>query len=229
MKFIILGLGHFGSALAENLTHLGHQVVAVDSNMKLVEQVKERVTLAICLNGKDPQAIKMLPLKNTDAAIVCVGSNEGENIMITALLKKMNVKRIISRSVSSLQEDVLEAMGINEIIRPEIESAERWAMKLSTSDYVDLFEVVKDYNVAEMYVPKKLVGKSLKDIEFNKRYNVIALTKLKKAQIINPIGATTTTFESGDVVTGDSILNNGDIIVVYGHRRDIQRFIDENN
>ena len=158
MKFIILGLGHFGNSLAKNLTHMGHQIVAVDSDMRLVEMVKEKVTLAICLNAKDANAIKKLPLENTDAAIVCIGSNEGENIMITALLKNMNVKRIISRSVSSLQEDILEAIGITQIIRPEFESEQRWAMKLSTKDYVDLFEVIKDNNVTEMYVPKKLIG-----------------------------------------------------------------------
>lgn len=63
MKFIIIGLGHFGSALAEKLTHIGHQVVAVDSNMRLVELVKDGVTHAVCLNSKDPLAIKNLPLE----------------------------------------------------------------------------------------------------------------------------------------------------------------------
>ncbi len=81
----------------------------------------------------------------------------------------MNVKRIISRSVSPLQENILEAMGINEIIRPEIETAERWALKLSATAYVDLFEVTKDFNIVEMHVPKRLIGKSLKEIEFNKK------------------------------------------------------------
>ena len=70
MKFIIIGLGHFGSALAEKLTHIGHQVVAVDSNMRLVELVKDGVTHAVCLNSKDPLAIKNLPLENADAAVV---------------------------------------------------------------------------------------------------------------------------------------------------------------
>lgn len=105
----------------------------------------------------------------------------------------------------------------------------RSAGQLSTKDYVDLFEVTKDYNVTEMYVPKKLIGKSLKDVEFNKRYNFIVLTKLKKARVVNKIRATTTTFESGDIVTADIVPNAEDIIVVCGRRRDIERMIEDNN
>ncbi|MDD2247256.1 MAG: TrkA family potassium uptake protein [Proteiniphilum sp.] len=228
MKFIIIGLGHFGSALAEKLTNIGHQVVAVDSNMRLVELIKDRVTHAVCLNCKDTLAIKNLPLENTDVAIVCIGSDEGENLMTTALLKKMNVKRIISRSVSPLQENILEAMGINEIIRPEIETAERWALKLSATAYVDLFEVTKDFNIVEMHVPRRLIGKSLKEIEFNKKYNVIVLTKLKQINVINKLGVPTTVLKTGDIITAESILNQDDVIVVYGHRKDIQRLIESN-
>lgn len=69
----------------------------------------------------------------------------------------------------------------------------------------------------------------MKDVEFNKRYNVIVLTKLKKARVVNKIRATTTTFESGDIVTADSVLNVEDIIVMYGRRRDIERMIEDNN
>lgn len=229
MKFIIIGLGHFGSALAEKLTHLGHQVVAVDSNMRLVELVKDKVTHAVCLNSKDPLAIKNLPLENADAAVVCIGSNEGENLMTTALLKNMKVKRIISRSVNRLHENILEAMGITEIVRPEYETADRWALKLSTTAYLELFEIAKRHNIAEVRVPRKLVGKSVKEIEFNKKYNVIVLTKLKQENVVNKLGATHTIMQAGDVITAESVLNENDIIVVYGHRDNIQRMIDENS
>lgn len=229
MKFIIIGLGHFGSALAEKLTHFGHQVVAVDSNMRLVELVKDKVTHAVCLNSTDPLAIKNLPLENADAAVVCIGSNEGENLMTTALLKNMNVKRIISRSVNRLHENILEAMGITEIVRPEYETADRWAMRLSTTAYLDLFEIAKNHNIAELRVPRKLIGKSVEEIGFNQKYRVIVLTKLKQENVMNELGVPTTILKAGEIVTAESILNQNDIIVVYGHRNDIQRMIDENS
>ena len=92
-----------------------------------------------------------------------------------------------------------------------------------------MFEVAQNHNIAEVRVPRKLVGKSVKDIEFNKKYNVIVLTKLKQENVINKLGAPTTIMKAGDIITAESILNQNDIIVVYGHRNDIQRMIDEND
>ena len=125
MKFIIIGLGHFGASLGERLTSMGHEVIGVDKHMDKVDALKNRLTHVVCLDSTDSVAINNLPLANTDIFIVCIGENEGENLMTTALLKKMQVKRLISRSVSTLHENVLEAMGITEIVRPEIETADR--------------------------------------------------------------------------------------------------------
>ncbi len=97
-----------------------------------MEEIKERVTQAICLDCKRQEAVKLLPLRNTDVVIVSIGEDEGENILTTALRKKMAVPRLISRSVSQLHETILEAMGVTEIVRPEEESAERWAKRLAS-------------------------------------------------------------------------------------------------
>jgi len=131
MKFVVIGLGHFGAALAERLVAMGHEVIGVDKSMNRVEACKETLTNVICLDSTDPIAANHLPLKNTDMAVVCGGSDEGESLLITAMLKKRGVQKITVRSITDLHESVLEAMGITEIIHPEKESAERWAMKLS--------------------------------------------------------------------------------------------------
>ncbi len=228
MKFIIIGLGHFGASLGEKLTKMGHEVVGADKNMAKVDAMKDKLTHVICLDSTDPIAINNLPLKNSDVVVVCIGENEGENLMTTALLKKMQVKRLISRSVSTLHENVLEAMGITEIVRPEIETAERWALKLSTASYINLFEVTKEHNIVEFIVPQKLIGRTILNINFNKVYNVIVLTKLKQVTELNKLGASRTIIKAGEIVTANTRLEENDILVVYGHRDDIKRMIDEN-
>ncbi len=225
MKFIIIGLGQFGSSLAEKLTLLGHEVIGVDKDMDKVVGMKNRVTHAICLNSKDPEAVKSLPIKNTDTVIVCIGENIEDNIMTTALLKKMNIKRLISRSVSPLQENVLEAMGITEIVRPEIETAERWAVKLSTTGFINLFQITNEYIIVEILTPKKFVGQTIEQVEFNKNYNIIVLTKLKQVNERNLIGISTTKLKAGEIVTAKTVLNEDEIIVIYGHKNDINRIM----
>lgn len=228
MKFVVIGLGHFGTALAERLVAMGHEVIGVDKSMNRVEACKEKLTNVICLDSSDPVAASHLPLKNTDMAIVCGGADEGESLLITAMLKKRGVQKITVRSITALQESVLEAMGITEIIRPERESAERWAMKLSVKNYINLFEVSRDHYIVEIIVPTKLIGKTIAESELNKKYNVIVLTKLKQISEQNEIGAKTFILKAGSIVDAKTVLEEGDIIVVYGNKNDIKAMIDKN-
>lgn len=228
MKFIVIGLGHFGAALAERLVAMGHEVIGVDKSMIRVEACKDKLNNVICLDCSDSVAASRLPLKNSDMAVVCGGADEGESLLITAMLKKSGIKKITVRSITALQESVLEAMGITEIIHPEIESAERWAMKLSVKNYVDLFEVTKDHYIVEVKVPYKFIGKTIEQIGLNKNYNVIVLTKLKKISHQNEIGAETFSLKAGKIVDANTILEAGDIIVVYGNKNDIKTMIEKN-
>ena len=228
MKFIIIGLGHFGASLGERLTSMGHEVIGVDKHMDKVDALKNRLTHVVCLDSTDSVAINNLPLANTDIFIVCIGENEGENLMTTALLKKMQVKRLISRSVSTLHENVLEAMGITEIVRPEIETADRWALKLSNSKYVNLFEITKEFRIVELVVPANMVGRTVMNINFNKIYNVIVLTKLKQVSEVNKLGVNRTIIKAGEIVTANTRIEENEILVVYGHRDDIQRMLKDN-
>src|SRR5690606_20921912 len=122
MKFVIFGLGSFGSALAKNLVGLGHEVIGADNNMSRVDRLKDKITQTICLDVTDRDAVVSLPLRDADAVIVAIGEDEASSLLTTALLKQLKVKRIIGRVVSDLQRTVLEAMEIDEYILPEEES-----------------------------------------------------------------------------------------------------------
>ncbi len=225
MKFIVIGLGQFGSSLAIRLAQYGHEVIGVDKNMRKVEEIKDKISYSICLDSKELSTLESLPLENTDVVVVCI-ANEGDNLLTTALLKKANVKRVISRSVSSLQDNVLEAMGITEIFKPEKESAERWAFKLSTTNYINLFEVTKSYSIAEIKVPSPFIGKTVKEIGLNKKYKIILLTKLKTIETRNHLGIKTHEVMSGEAITAETVLEANDIIIIYGHIKDISKLIE---
>lgn len=226
MKFIVIGLGQFGWALAVKLTQYGHEVIGVDKDMQKVENIKDKISYSICLDSKESAAIESLPLENTDVAVVCIAS-VGDNIMTTAALKKAKVKRVISRTVSTLHDNVLEAMGIAETFRPEKESAERWAFKLSTTHYINLFEVTKSYSIAEIKVPTPFIGKTVREIGLNKKHNIILLTKLKPIEKQNHLGIVTQEMNSGEAITADTVLESDDIIVIYGHKNDISRLVEQ--
>ena len=164
MKYIIVGLGVFGSSLAEKLVSQGNEVIGVDTKMHLVNKLKDKITHVACLNVTDASAVETLPLKNTDVVIICIGEDQGANIMATAMFKNLNVKRLIGRSLNPLHENVLQAIGVHEIVRPEEETAERWAKKLTLRGMVDSFELNKNYSIVEVIVPEVLIGKTIEEI-----------------------------------------------------------------
>lgn len=229
MRFIIIGLGNFGFAIAEKLTQLGHEVIGVDKEIDKIENIKDKITHAICLDCSNQAAIESLPLKNTDVAIIAIGEDTGANLITTALIKKMNVPRIISRSISNIQETILESMQITEMVRPEVEAAQRWAKKLTTSGLVESFELTNHYSVVEVVIHEDFVGKTVEEIGFNKNYNVIVLTIMKSVKEKNPIGAlrSVSKLKIQGIAKAETILNKEDIMVLYGHNDDISKLLKD--
>jgi trk system potassium uptake protein TrkA len=223
MKFLIIGLGNFGSSLAEKLTQLGHEVIGVDKQIEKVEEIKDKITHAICMDCVHQNAVNSLPLKNTDVVIIAIGEDEGASLLTTAMMKKMNVPRLISRSVSLIHETILEAMEVTEIVRPEEETAERWAKKLTASGLIDSFELTDKYSIAEVEVPKKFAGKTVAEVGFNRDYQVLVLTIMKNVKERNFLGVVKKVkkLHIEGVATANTLLNEGDIMVLYGHNDDI--------
>ena len=225
MKYIIIGLGNFGASLAQKLTEQGNEVIAIDTNMSKVDAYKEKISHTICMDATDEFTVSGLPLKDTDIVLVAIGENQGANIMTTALLKNLGVKRLISRAINPLHEKVLEALGVDEIVHPEEETAERWAKKLCLSNVVDSFELNDDYSIIEAIVPSDYVGKSVRDVGFRRQFNLLVLRVIKKVEVKSTFGKTKTENQIQGVASADNILQTGDILVLFGSNNDLQSFL----
>ena len=227
MKYIIIGLGSFGASLAEKLTTMGNEVIGVDSSMDKVEAVKDKITHAVNLDATDVAAVSNLPIKDTDVVVIGIGEDKGANIMATALMKQLKVKRLISRSVAPLQEMVLEAMGVDEIIHPEEETAERWSKKLNLSGVVDSFEVNGDYSIIETNVPAGFDGKTLEELGLKRKYKVIVLTTIRLLNSENKLGAEKKISSVQGIATADTKLSKDEIMVLYGNNKDIKKLLED--
>lgn len=225
MKYIIFGLGNFGASLAEKLTMQGNEVIGVDNSMAKVDYLKERISHTICLDATDEFTVSGLPLKDTDIVVVAIGEDQGANIMVTALLKNLQVKRLISRAINPLHEKVLKAIGVDEIVHPEEETAERWAKKLCLSGVVDSFELGDQYSIVEVNVPEELIGKRIKEVSFRKNYNLLVLTTLKHSEEKATVGKSQNVIRVQGVASPELLLEKDDILVVYGANKDINKLL----
>lgn len=227
MKYIIIGLGNFGASLAQKLTEQGNEVIGIDTNMAKVDANKEKISHTICMDATDEFTVSGLPLKDTDIVLVAIGEDQGANVMTTALLKNLEVKRLISRAINPLHEKVLQAIGVDEIVHPEEETAERWAKKLCLSNVVDSFELNDDFSIIEAKVPTDYVGKTVREVGFRKTFNLLALTVINKVEEKSILGKTKIVSKIQGVISGDYVLGEGNILVLYGSNKDLQSFLKQ--
>lgn len=225
MKFIIFGLGHFGYALASRLTGMGHEVLGIDKSLDRVEAFKEDISHTICMDSTDAIAVNGLPLKDADAVIVAIGEDEGASIMTIAMLKKLKVKKLIGRATSPLQKTVLEAMGITEFVDPETETAERLAATLDIKGVLDSFQISEKYRIMEIDVPQKYVGLSIQEADLLNKYRVSVLTIIRKTVAENSLGITKTDPLVLGVLPPDFIMEDGDVLVLFGDLKDIEKLM----
>lgn len=227
MKFIIIGLGSFGASLAQKLTALGNEVIGIDISMSKVDAYKEKISYTICMDATDEFTVSGLPLKETDVVLVAIGENQGANIMATALLKNLKVKRLISRAINPLHEKVLQAIGVHEIVHPEEETAERWTKKLSLSNVVDSFELNDNYSIIEAKVPIDFIGKTIMEVGFRKDFNILVLTILREVEVKSLLGKTRTETQVLGVAAANDILESDDVLVLFGSKKDLQLFLKQ--
>jgi trk system potassium uptake protein TrkA len=225
MNFVVFGLGNFGSALAEQLVKLGHEVIGVDARMEAADKYKHSITHTIALDSTSKEAMEQLPLHDVDAAIVGIGEDEGANIMTTALLKQMGVARIISRITSPLQKVVIEAMDIQEFANPEVYSAERLAMKLDLPGVIDSFQIDTNYRLLEVSVPGRYVGNSVQELDLADKYNLVLVSILKKVGKKNIFGNEKSELQVMGIVPPDTILERSDVLLLFGAPRDLEDFV----
>ena len=227
MKVIIIGLGNFGSSLGEKLTNKGNEVIGIDNSMNKVELFKEKISHTICMDSTDEVAVTGLPLKETDMVIVAIGEDQGSNVMTTALFKNLKVKRLISRAINPLHEKVLQAIGVDEIVHPEEETAERWAKKLCIKNVIDSFELDDDHSIIEVKTPEKYIGKTVREIDLKRKHNILILTTIKKTESKSLLGNSKVENIVQGVASADTVIAQDDVLVLYSSNKDLESFLEK--
>ena len=227
-KYIIVGLGNFGSSLAIKLTNAGNEVFGADSILSRVDAIQEKITSAAMLDCTDFNAIKSaLPYKDTDCVIVAIGEDIGASILVNATFKQLNVKRIMIRVISETHQRVLEAIGITEFVHPEEETASRLTEVLSLTGAMDVYSLFDKHKVVEVKQPERYFGKKVIETDIRQKYHLNVLTVIKKVQHKTLLGKIKEKQEVLDYVTPDTILEVGDLIVVFGRSSDLKNFVND--
>lgn len=170
-QVIVLGLGRFGGAVARELERLGHEVLAVDSHSRAVEEIAPFVTEAICADATDQDTLRDLGAQDFDAAVVGMSTDERASILITVLLKRVGVRFVLAKAHNTLHGDILNMVGADRVVFPELETGTRVAHSFSMPMVVDYFQVAPGYGL-EKITTVTLAGRTLRELDLRGRYGV---------------------------------------------------------
>ena len=213
--FVVIGLGRFGSAVATELSSLGHEVLALDDSEENVQRVADKVTHAVTGDARDPAVLRALGVRNYDCAVVAVGVDVGTSALITLNLKELGVRRVICKAQSHVHRKVLEKIGADRVVFPEHEMGVKLAQGLSSSNVLNFIVLSEDFGIVETAVPRDWQGKSLVELNVRARYKVNIIAVRKKGE------------EAFDVTPGpNAIMEAGDAMVALGRTEDINRLQD---
>ena len=182
--YAVFGLGRYGTAVAKELVENGMEVIAIDSEQKIVNDAAAYLPVCKCADVTDAEVISRLGIGNIDTVIVCMASNLEASVMAVTLCKEAGVKTVIAKCSNEMQQKILLRVGADQVVFPENESGIRLAKNLLSSGFIDMISLSKDVSIVEIDVKKEWCGKNLIELNLRKKYgfNIVAI---KKGENIN--------------------------------------------
>lgn len=225
MRYLIIGLGIYGSNLAKDLTAMGHEVIGADRSPSIVDSIKEYISTAYIVDSTDEAGLAALPLKGVDLVIVAIGENFGASIKTVALLKKYGVKHIYARAADDLHQSILEGLKIDRIITPEQRAARDLSMEMALGHDAEVMAVAPDYYALRFVVPDMYVGTLYSKLQLEKEYDLRLIAACRPSLKRNLIGISVEHLDPLNLAQADLRVESGDLLLCYGSRLSFHRFI----
>ena len=211
-SFLVIGLGRFGSALAQELCAQGNEVMALDLRADRVQAAADLVTRAAAGDARDPEVLRTLGARNFDCAVVAFSADVGDSALITLNLKEIGVPKVVCKASSAVHRKVLEKIGADRVVFPEYEMGQKVAQGLSSSNVLNFIEFSEDYGIMELSVPRSWQGKTLRELDVRNAFHVTIIALRSGAS------GTLNVSPRADVP-----MEEGDNVVALGRSEDINR------
>lgn len=209
-QFIVIGLGRFGTSVAETLYSLGNDVLAVDHDEEVVQNISDKVTHAVQVDANDENSLRALGIRNFDCAVISIGSDIQSSVLATLLVKELGVKHIVAKATTASHAKVLYKIGANRVVFPERDMGVRVAHNLVSSNILDYIELSPDFSIAEVVSPEEWHNKTLRELNIRAQYGINVMAIKRNNDIdVSP--------------SPDNIIEQGDIIVAIGGIGDLNK------
>ncbi len=212
-RVVVIGLGRFGSSVALELMSQGTEVMAIDSDPALIQRHADDLTHAVVADSTDAEVMRQLGVDEFQRAVVGIGTNLEASILTTAVLVDFGIPTIWAKAISHEHRRILERIGAHHVVLPEHEMGERVA-HMVTGRMLDYIEFEDDYAMVKVRPPKEAVGHTLGKSKLRAKYGV-TVVGVKRAG------------EGFTYATADTVVHQGDVLIVAGKTTDVERLADQ--
>lgn len=215
-RFLIVGLGNFGSSVAESLFAQRHEVIAIDTDEDAVDRVSQFVSRAAVGDAKSLHTLEKIGAKGADAAVISTGDDITASILTTMAVHDLGIRDVYVKVISRDHARVMERMKVTETIFPERESAISLGKRMAGSGLLNYVKLGTGFSIQEMGVPESWIGKTLRELELRQQFGitVVAIHDIltdKMAASSNP----------------DVRLKDSDTLLVAGSDEDLAKAAEE--
>jgi trk system potassium uptake protein TrkA len=209
-EILVIGLGRFGSALARTLVDLDYEVLGVDANEDLVQEHTGVLTHVVSADTTNPRALRQIGAADAVTAVVCIGTGVEASVLTVTALADLGVKNIWAKAITDAHGRILQRVGAHHVVFPEAEMGVRVA-HLVTGQMLEFLALDDDFVIAELAAPEELQGVPLGESNLRAAYKVTVVC-------VKPLGRQFTYADR------ETVLARSDLIVIAGHRADVERF-----
>jgi trk system potassium uptake protein len=168
---VVIGLGRFGTAVAESLVNLGQEVLAIDNDPGLVQRWADDLTHVVQADSTDEQALRQLGVGEFDRAVVAIGADIEASVLTVLAIAEAGVPDIWAKAITHKHGQILERVGAHHVVYPEHSMGERVAHMLVGS-MIDYIEFDDGFSIARTNAPQLTWDKTLADSSPRTHYGV---------------------------------------------------------
>lgn len=223
-RFLVIGLGRFGSALAEALAKGGGEVIAVDERMELVEAIKDKVAYVAQLDSMEIESLEAVGAKEVDAAVIAIGEDFEASVLTTAILKELGLKEIIARANTEREKKILELVGATRVIAIEAEMGRRLAKALLATSVLEHIELSEGYSMIQWEIDDRFIGKTIAEARLLSKWGLNLVGIKQKVEVGSKEGKPEVVERMELVPRPDYVFQKGDILVLVGREKDLEAF-----
>ncbi len=209
---MIIGLGRFGGSLALELMSQRTDVLALDSNPKLVDRYADDVTHAAVVDSTDEEALRQLGVHHFTRAVVAIGADLEASILTTSVLADFGIPNIWAKALSRQHARILERVGAHHVVLPEHDMGERVA-HLVMGRMLDYIEFEDDYAMVKTVAPSEAVGRPLGESQLRSKYGITVVSIKRRG-------------EGFTYAAAETVIRRGDLLIVAGTTEETERFAE---